>query len=150
MKTINDSSATPANRRAARRQADRSLFAGTEAGDLLSFEDPNTLASLSKAADDAFQPATGLERLFTDHLVRSTLRTLRLGKLQSAAIDVEMSDHREALESQWGKLDPGSLYHLVTRDPATRSALREATRSEGAVLRRLKQAPAILKALRTK
>ena len=150
MKTMNNSTTTPATLRAIKRQPDRSLVANRDSGILLYFEDPAALAFIRTAVNAAFQPANDFELLLAEQLVRTFWRSMRNGNLETAAIDVEMSDHREAIESQWGKLDPESLYHLVTRDPATRSALRESTRSEGAVLRRFKQAPAILKALRSK
>ena len=149
MKTIDDSTTKPAKPRAAKRQADHSLFANGDAGILLYFEDPAVLAFVREAVDTVLQPANNFERLFTEHLVRNFWRTMRVGNLESAAIDVELAEHRESIESRWDKLDPESLYHLATRDPATRASIREYSALETIAMRRFKDSTNILKTMKT-
>lgn len=148
MKTTNDPTTTPAKPRALKRQADHSLFANGDSGILLYFEDPAVLAFVRNAAETVLQPANHLERLFTEQLVRNFWRVMRQGNLETAGIDVELAEHRETVESRWGKLDPESLYHLATRDPATRAALREYSNLEAVAMRRFKESLIILKSLR--
>lgn len=149
LKTIDDSTAAPDKPRAVRRQADHSIFANGDSGILLYFENPTVLSFLREATGAVLQPSNDFERLFTEYLVRNFWRTMRLGNLETAAIDVEMSEHREAAESRWDKLDPESLYHVATRDPATRAAIREYSTLEGTAIRRFKDAFGLLKIMKT-
>ena len=148
MKTMNNSTTALAKPRALRRQPDRSLFANGDSGVLLYFEDPAALAFIRTAVNAAFQPASDFELLLAEQLVRIFWRATRNGNLETAAIDVELADHQEAIESRWGKIDPESLYHLATREPATRSAIREYANVEGAAMRRFNQALHLLKAMK--
>lgn len=145
MKPINDSASLPPKPRAIKRQADHSVFANGNSGILLYFEDPAVLQFLRNAAETVIQPANDFERLFAEQVVRNFWRAMRLGNLETAAIDVEMADHQESIESRWGKVDPESHYHLATREPATRSALREFSHLETAAIRRFKETASILK-----
>ena len=122
MKSTNDAPTQPAKPYAHKRPADRSLFANSGPAILPSFEDPADLAFVRAAAEAVIQPANDLERLFAEQVIRSFCRSLRLGKLETAAIDVQMADHQDAARSQWGNIDPESLHHLSVREPATRAA----------------------------
>ena len=148
MKPTNELAAKLAKPRPIKRQADHSLFANGDSAILLHFEDPAVLAFVRNATNSVLQPATSLERLFTDQLVRNMWRTIRHGNLETASIDVELADHQESVESRWGKVDPESLYHLATRESATRAAIREHSILETAALRRFKVAADILKSLK--
>lgn len=144
MKSTNESAAPSATPRAIRRRADRSLFSGGDAGPLLHFENPDVLAFVRAAVEAQLQPATSLDRIFTEFAIRGIWRAIRNGSLEAAAIDVEMGDHHAAIESRWGDIDPLSACHLSMRDPFTRNAIRPYAQMESDAVRAFQQTASLL------
>jgi hypothetical protein len=136
--------------RCVKRQADRSLFSTGGSGILLHFEDPAVLAFVRNAAEQIIQPANDFDRVFTELAVRSVWRALRQGALESAAIDVEMADHKADHDARWSALDAPSAYHLTMRDPAIRASIDQYADIESVSIRRFTEAAKILKSLRDK
>ena len=117
MKTTDDSATTPSKPRAVHRQADRSLLSTDgDNGLLLHFEDPKLLAFVRQAIDAKLQPATDLERIFTELAVRNLWRAIRNGSIEASAADVEMGERAAQILDRWGPLDHPSQYHLSTRE----------------------------------
>jgi len=140
----------PVTKHTLKRQPDQSPFSNNGAGILLFFENPATLDFVRSAAESAIQPANDLERTLLEQAVRHLWRTLRIGNLETAAIDIEIAEHRKGVEKTWGKIDPESLYHLCTRATTTRPSIREYTILENLAIRHFKLTADTIKALRKK
>ena len=147
MKSTNNNSNIQAEPSARKRQPDHSLFANSESGNLLLSEDPAVLAFIQTLANFVVQPADDFQRLFCELIIQRFARSLRLAHLETAALDVEMADHRESVYSLFGKIDPECLQYLSTRTPATRAALRDISKIEFLAFRRFETDLRCLKAL---